>query len=236
MKADRVDAPAAERGDAPSRSERSGAGDASIDPAFCLRFLRDVRDVAFATVDEDGLPAVRVIDVMMVDEGRLYFVAARGKAFYAQVMRTRCVAIVGQSPDFRTCRLRGPVEHPYDPAEQRRLVDRVFELNPSMEQLYPGEARYVLEAFYLEQGQGEYFDLGRHPLFRASFALGGAAVERDGFEVTGSCTGCGACVAACPQGCVVLREDGRARIVQEACLRCGLCREACPAGAVEPRR
>ncbi len=210
-------------------------GGAWIDPSFCLRFLRGVRDVAFATVDEDCLPAVRVIDVMMVDEDRLYFVAARGKAFYAQVMATRYVAIVGQSADFRTCRLRGPVEHPDDPAEQRRLVDRVFELNPSMEQLYPGEARYVLEAFYLERGQGEYFDLGRHPVFRASFSLGGEAPARDGFAVTDACTGCGACVAACPQGCVALREDGRARIAQENCLRCGLCREACPAGAVMPR-
>ena len=236
MRTDQADGPGTERAAIPDSPARADAGDVSIDAAFCLRFLRDVCDVAFATVDEEGLPAVRVIDVMMVDEGRLYFVAARGKAFYAQVMRTRYVAIVGQAPDFRTCRLRGPVEHPDDPAEQRRLVDRVFELNPSMEQLYPGEARYVLEAFYLEQGQGEYFDLGRYPLFRASFSLGDTAVERDGFEVAGSCTGCGACVEACPQSCIALRSDGCARIAQEGCLRCGLCREACPAGAVVPRR
>ena len=59
-----------------------------------------MRDVAFATVDGDGLPAVRVVDVMMVDEGRLYFVASRGKAFYDQVMRTRFVAIVGQTVSY----------------------------------------------------------------------------------------------------------------------------------------
>ena len=60
-----------------------------IDAAYCLLFLREVRDAAFATVDEEGLPAVRVIDVMMVEDGRLYFVAARGKAFCADIMRTR---------------------------------------------------------------------------------------------------------------------------------------------------
>ena len=43
----------------------------TVDADFCLRYLREVRDVAFATVDEDGLPAVRVIDVMMVEGGRL---------------------------------------------------------------------------------------------------------------------------------------------------------------------
>lgn len=207
----------------------------TVDAAFCLQFLREVRDVAFATIDEDGQPAVRIIDVMMVEDGRLYFVAARGKAFYGQVMRTRYVAIVGQSPDYRTCRLSGPVEHPDDPAEQRRLVDRVFELNPSMEALYPGEARYVLEAFYVKKGQGEYFDLGRHPLFRAPFSLGGDPAPCCGFVVTDSCAGCGTCVDACPQGCVALQPGGRALIVQEACLHCGRCCEVCPVGAIVRR-
>ena len=59
----------------PTALRRDEAGDLRIDAGFCLQFLRDVRDVAFATVDEDGLPAVRVVDVMMVDDGRLYFVA-----------------------------------------------------------------------------------------------------------------------------------------------------------------
>lgn len=111
-----------------------------IDAAYCLLFLREVRDAAFATVDEEGLPAVRVIDVMMVEDGRLYFVAARGKAFCADIMRTRYVAIVGQSQDFRTCRLRGAVERPDDEAERHRLIDRIFELNPSMRELYPGDS------------------------------------------------------------------------------------------------
>ena len=95
-----------------------------IDAAYCLLFLREVRDAAFATVDEEGLPAVRVIDVMMVEDGRLYFVAARGKAFCADIMRTRYVAIVGQSQDFRTCRLRGAVERPDDEAACRSPWDR----------------------------------------------------------------------------------------------------------------
>ena len=62
----------------PTALRRDESGDLRIDAGFCLQFLRDVRDVAFATVDGDGLPAVRVVDVMMVDEGRLYFVASRG--------------------------------------------------------------------------------------------------------------------------------------------------------------
>ena len=37
----------------------------------CLQILREIKDVAFATVDEKGMPHVRIIDVMLVEEGRL---------------------------------------------------------------------------------------------------------------------------------------------------------------------
>lgn len=205
-----------------------------IDATYCLRFLREVREAAFATVDEEGLPSVRVIDVMMVEGGRLYFVAARGKAFYADLMRTRYVALVGQSADFRTCRLRGAVERPDDEAERHRLIDRIFELNPSMRELYPGESRYVLEPFYLQDAQGEYFDLSGAPVVRVPFALGAASEAKDGFVITDRCRECGACADACPEGCI---EAGTPYIiVQEHCLRCGLCRETCSYGAVERRR
>lgn len=214
---------------------RDEAGDLRIDEGFCLQLLRELRDVTFATVDTRGFPCARTIDVMMVEEGRLYFVTARGKAFYDQLMSTKRVAIVGQTADYRSCRLSGPVEHPSDPVEQRRLVDRVFENNPSMADVYPGEARYVLEVFYLQRGQGEYFDLSGSPILRASFTLGGEALERDGFAVGEDCIGCEACVEACPQQCIALDADDRAHIAQEHCLRCGLCQETCPTGAIVPR-
>lgn len=205
-----------------------------IDAAYCLRFLREVRDVAFATVDEEGLPAVRVIDVMMVEDGRLYFVAARGKAFYADIMRTRFTAIVGQSQDFRTCRLRGRVERPDDEAERHRLIDRIFELNPSMPELYPGDSRYVLEPFYLQDAQGEYFDLSGKPIVRVPFALGAQREAVEGFVITGRCQECGTCADTCPECCI--EEGSPYVIVQEHCLRCGLCRETCPYDAIERRR
>lgn len=204
-----------------------------IDAAYCLLFLREVRDAAFATVDEEGLPAVRVIDVMMVEDGRLYFVAARGKAFCADIMRTRYVAIVGQSQDFRTCRLRGAVERPDDEAERHRLIDRIFELNPSLRELYPGDSRYVLEPFYLQDAQGEYFDLSGKPIVRVPFALGSLRAAVEGFVITDRCQECGACADACPEACI--EEGPPYAIVQEHCLRCGLCRETCSFGAIDRR-
>ena len=44
------------------------------------------------------------------------------------------------------------------------------------------------------------------------------------------CVGCGACVAACPNGALSL-ADGKARVDREACRACGRCVDICPTGA-----
>ena len=61
----------------------------------CLELLRGVRDCAFATIDRNGLPAVRIIDVMLVEEGCLFFCTARGKDFYAELLANSAVAVTG---------------------------------------------------------------------------------------------------------------------------------------------
>ena len=208
--------------------------DAEVDAAWCLRFLRAIRDVSFATIGDDGLPSVRIIDVMMVAPDRLYFLAPRGKAFHDDVMRERFVAIVGQTRDFRTCRLRGRVVRPSD-TEQRALVDRIFELNPSMEIIYPGDARYICDVFYIAEGEGEYFDLGQKPVFRKPFRIGteGDAGTAGTFFVTDACNGCGTCVRECPEQCIA--EGAPCEIDQNHCLRCGICAEVCPQQAISKR-
>ncbi len=204
-----------------------------VDAAWCLRFLRAIRDVAFATVDADGLPSVRVIDVMAVTDERLYFLAPRGKAFRDDVMREGFVAVAGQTPDYRACRIRGKVAHPESEAVQHALVDAIFELNPSMNLLYSGENRYICDVFYIEEGEGEYFDLGQSPVFRKPFRIGGEPDAHGTFLITGACIGCGTCAAACPEQCI---EAGSPYVIDQShCLRCGICREACPAQAIVKR-
>ena len=61
----------------------------------CLQILREIKDVAFATVDESGKPQIRIIDIMLVDSEKLYFCTARGKSFYHQLMKGSNVAITG---------------------------------------------------------------------------------------------------------------------------------------------
>lgn len=194
----------------------------------CLRLLREVKDVAFATVDETGRPQVRMIDVMLVENGRLYFCTARGKNFYRQLITSGWTALTGMNREFQMVRLSGPVHRV---AEQKKWIDRIFEENPAMKQVYPGDSRYVLEPFCIESGQMEFFDLGKFPIYRKTFSFGGAELLNVGFQITDACIECGRCRRICPQQCI---ESGSPYVIrQQNCLHCGLCQEQCPVQAIE---
>jgi Fe-S-cluster-containing hydrogenase component 2 len=46
------------------------------------------------------------------------------------------------------------------------------------------------------------------------------------------CTGCGACVDACPVDAIKL-VDGKAVVDEETCIDCGTCVDECPVEAIE---
>ena len=177
-----------------------------MDAQECLQILRDVKDVAFATVDENGMPRVRIIDVMLVEKEKLYFCTARGKDFYRQLTEKPHTEITGMNSEYQMVRLSGKVKKL---ADQKEWIDRIFEENPSMKDVYPGESRYILEPFCIEDGQIEFFDLGKTPIYRESFAIGTAKAPQKGFEITDACIGCGKCRRIC-----AFRREHRLRSVR----------------------
>ena len=117
--------------------------------------------------------------------------------------------------------------------DQKKWIDRIFDENPSMNDVYPGESRYILDPFCIERGELEYFDLGKTPIYRESSAIGGTEITPKGFVITDDCIGCGTCSEACPQQCI--DEGIPYEIRQNNCLHCGLCFESCPVEAIERR-
>lgn len=196
-----------------------------MDAQGCLEILREIKDVAFATVDSGGFPQVRIIDVMLVEDGKLYFCTSRGKDFYRQLTENGQVAITGLNKEFQMVRLYGKAQKL---AAQKKWIDCIFENNPSMNTVYPGESRYILEAFCIENGEIEFFDLGKSPIVRERFSPGGAKLTEAGFFITDICINCGKCERLCPQKCIE-----NFKINQRHCLHCGLCFEKCPVGAVK---
>ena len=153
-----------------------------------FQILREIKSVSFATVS-GGLPQVRIIDVMLVQDERIYFLTARGKPFYEQLLDGGVVAVAGMTAEYLVVRLNGQIRQ-----VEREWLDRIFEANPMMNDLYPGEKRDILEAFCIYRGVGEIFDLGTHPPYRSRFAFGGAEVEPPGYRITERCTACGLCL------------------------------------------
>ena len=193
----------------------------------CLQILRDIKDVAFATVDEKGHPQIRIIDVMIVEDEKLYFCTARGKDFFRQLISDGQAAITGMNKNYQMVRLNGKAERL---SLHHEWIDRIFEENPSMNDVYPGDSRYVLEAFCIADGEVEFFDLGQTPIARECFHLGHFACPEKGFEITDKCINCGKCERICPQQCIK-----NFTINQNHCLHCGLCVEECPVGAITKR-
>lgn len=194
----------------------------------CLDLLFDVKSVSMATVDENGAPQVRIIDLMLNENDTLYFCTARGKDFYRQLMRTGRVAMTAMNDHWQTVRLSGRVKRLDD---QTYWIDRIFDANAPIANLYKGDRRYVLEAFCLATADVEFFDLSTEPIDRASFSLGGAFIAAKGFHITDACIGCGQCAGVCPQSCIT--PGTPYAIDPDHCLHCGLCAETCPAGAIE---
>ena len=196
--------------------------------------VHEIHRTIVATVDDEGLPVTAAIDMMDCDDNNLYFLTAKGKGFYDRLIKRKFLAFTAMKGEDTmstvAVSIRGKVrELGYD------RIPELFDKNPYMHQIYPTEeSMKALTVFQIYEGSGEWFDLSRKPIERASFTFGGADKKAEGYFITDSCIGCGSCVAVCPQDCI--RQDSIPfRIEQDHCLHCGNCMTICPVGAVVRR-
>ena len=99
-------------------------------------------------------------------------------------------------------------------------------------EIYPtAKSQKALTVFQLYEGSGEWFDLSKKPVERASFTFGGAEEKREGYFITSACIGCRACESVCPQSCTDFTGTP-ALIRQGNCLHCGNCMKVCPQNAI----
>lgn len=196
--------------------------------------VNEIHTTVVATVDDEGLPVTAAIDMMDCDENSLYFLTAKGKGFYDRLIKRGFLALTAMkgkdTMSSVAVSIRGRVrELGYE------RIPALFDKNPYMKEIYPTEeARKALTVFQIYEGTGEWFDLSKKPIERASFAFGGAAQKPEGYFITDACIGCGSCAAVCPQNCINT-DSIPYGIEQDHCLHCGNCIEACPVGAVERR-
>ena len=200
-----------------------------------FRYLvNEIHTTVVATIDDEGLPVTAAIDMMDCDADGLYFLTAKGKSFYDRLKKRGFLAFTGIKGEDTMSSVAVSVR-----GKVRELgVDRIsdlFQKNPYMNEIYPtASSREALTVFQIYEGTGEWFDLSKKPIERASFVFGGEKEKTEGYFITDSCTGCQSCVEVCPQQCITA-DDIPLVINQANCLHCGNCLTVCPAGAVERR-
>ena len=201
-----------------------------MDAQTCLKKLGYVGVLSFATVDSKGNPQVRNISAIHYEPDAIYFFTARGKDFCKELLDTEKVQILGYTMYKEMIRLTGAVK-PAPAEEQDKWRDLIFEEQPYLANVYPGNTRNIGIIFCITDMSIEYFNLGVNPIFRESYTIGNGKITPKGYVITDSCISCGKCVRICPQRAI---EKGAPSVIhQEHCLHCGNCFENCPVSAIK---
>ena len=201
-----------------------------MDAQTCLQKMKLVGTLAMATVDEHGNPQIRCVSAVHYEPDAVYFFTARGKEMALQLMRDGRLQTMVHTRFNEMIRMSG-VAAPAPNEEQRKWIDVIFEEQPYLANVYPGDTRSIGIIFKVSNIVLDYFNLGVKPIERGAFSLDENPVQQKGFHITDACIGCGTCLSVCPQGCIVPGDVYE--IQPEHCLHCGACAENCPTGAVE---
>ncbi|MCD7763772.1 MAG: 4Fe-4S binding protein, partial [Lachnospiraceae bacterium] len=196
----------------------------------CLKKLQYVGVLAFSTVDSDGSPQIRNISAIHYEPDAMYFFTARGKNFCRELLSDGRVQVLGYTRYKEMIRLSGRAV-PVPQEEQQKWTDVIFDEQPYLANVYPGDTRKIGIVFKIRNAEIEYFHLGVNPIFRETYTIGKGTIRPKGYRIMDACIGCGKCVKICPQKSI---EKGKPSVIhQEHCLHCGNCFENCPVKAIE---
>ncbi|OKZ67270.1 MAG: (4Fe-4S)-binding protein [Clostridiales bacterium 41_12_two_minus] len=117
----------------------------------------------------------------------------------------------------------------------KKNLDIMFEKNPYMKKIYPGDTKDAIEVFRLYEAQGEYFDISNPSnIVRDTITIGKTEAVQTGYFIGKECIGCKLCYSVCPQKCIDI-SSVPVTINQNHCLHCGRCAEICPKQCIEKR-
>ena len=201
-----------------------------MDLETCLKKMELVGVLAFATVDQEGAPQIRNISAIHYEKDAIYFFTARGKNFCRELQEDGRVQILCYTRYKEMIRMSGKA-YAVAEEEQEKWRDLIFEEQPYLANVYPGNTRDIGIIFCIDQAEVEYFNLGVNPIFRDTYSLGSVTLKKKGYHITEKCIGCGKCKRVCPQRCI---DEGNPYVInQNHCLHCGNCYENCPVKAIE---
>lgn len=201
-----------------------------MDAKTCLKKLKKVGVLSFATVDENNNPQIRCISAIHYEEDSFYFLTARGKNFCKELLNNPKVQILAYTKFKEMIRVSATAYLAKED-EQKEKVNLIFEEQPYLKNVYPDKTNEICTIFEIKDAEIEYFNLGVKPIFREVYTLGNIKTNPKGYFITNKCISCQQCVSVCPQNAI---KQGTPNVIkQENCLHCGACFEICPVNAVE---
>lgn len=201
-------------------------------------FILACGSMFFATLNYEGLPNIRGLEVHSLDEeGNLYIGLSKGKPSYDEIKKQGYVAAgiyKSLPPDSggysMTLRLNSQLEE----VKTEELMAKYWAKNPGTKQMYRKDLdNFTL--FKLTQGNGEFFHVRKdEKIFRLRFSFGHGEIPPYRYFIGPDCIQCGLCAEACLMNTISPGED-RYVINHYNCLECGKCHEICPVQAISKR-
>ncbi|MDR2915135.1 MAG: pyridoxamine 5'-phosphate oxidase family protein [Tannerella sp.] len=121
-------------------------------------FLKQNKDLAFATVGSDGKPKIRVFQMMKIDEqtNTLYFATSPQKEVYVQLRSKSAVELLAMAGNISVRISGGAMFNVSD-----EICREIYNTNPVLSRLYKGYQD--LAYFSLPIVALDYFDLSTTP-------------------------------------------------------------------------
>lgn len=109
-----------------------------------IEYLQKKRVVYFATATTEGNPRVRMLSIVKIVDGKIYFYTADFKCLYTQLKANRNVEFCISKKN-EMIRVRGSIKF----VENQEILDRFLQENKRYQKLYKGRLE-TLKLFYME--------------------------------------------------------------------------------------
>lgn len=121
-------------------------------------FLKQNRDIAFATVGDDGKPKIRVFQIMKIDEQKnnLYFATSPKKEVFVQLKSKPSAELLAMSGNI-SVRISGDAAFNVPD----KICREIYDTNPVLQRLY--KDYQDLSYFSIPIATLDYFDLTTTP-------------------------------------------------------------------------
>lgn len=125
---------------------------------YMTKLKEEIGLAVFSTVDADGKPDSRYINIGMANESGVFFMTNRQTNFCQQLMMKPVIALTGMARkggEIEVLRIKGQVR-----AIGREKLSEILKDNPYVQDVYPDEKdRADIQVFQIYQGTGNYHHL-----------------------------------------------------------------------------